>query len=54
MVVLTTSRAEEDVIRAYDLHANCYVTKPVDLAQFMKIVAQIDEFWVKVVTLPRK
>ena len=54
VVVLTTSRAEEDVIRAYDLHANCYVTKPVDLAQFMKIVSQIDEFWVKVVTLPRK
>src|SRR3972149_3301870 len=54
VVVLTTSRAEEDVIRAYDLHANCYVTKPVDLAQFMKIVAQIDEFWVNVVTLPRK
>ena len=54
IVVLTTSRAEEDVLRAYNLHANCYVTKPVDLAQFMKIVAQIDEFWVKVVTLPRK
>ena len=54
VVILTTSRAEEDVLRAYDLHANCYVTKPVDLEQFMKIVAQIDEFWVKVVTLPRK
>lgn len=54
VVVLTTSRAEEDVLRAYDLHANCYVTKPVDLAQFMKIVSQIDEFWVKVVTLPGK
>ena len=54
VVILTTSRAEEDVMRAYDLHANCYVTKPVDLAQFMKIVSQIDEFWVKVVTLPRK
>ena len=54
VVILTTSRAEEDVLRAYDLHANCYVTKPVDLAQFMKIVSQIDEFWVKVVTLPRK
>ena len=53
VVVLTTSRAEEDVLRAYDLHANCYVTKPVDLAQFMKIVAQIDEFWVRVVTLPK-
>ena len=54
VVILTTSQAEEDVVRAYDLHANCYVTKPVDLAQFMKIVAQIDEFWVNVVTLPRK
>lgn len=54
VVVLTTSRAEEDVLRAYDLHANCYVTKPVDLAQFMKIVSQIDDFWVKVVTLPGK
>ena len=54
VVILTTSRAEEDVLRAYELHANCYVTKPVDLAQFMKIVGQIDEFWVKVVTLPGK
>ena len=54
VVILTTSRDEEDVLRAYDLHANCYVTKPVDLEQFMKIVSQIDEFWVKVVTLPRK
>ena len=54
VVVLTTSRAEEDVLRAYDLHANCFVTKPVDLEQFMKIVAQIDAFWVNVVTLPGK
>jgi two-component system, chemotaxis family, response regulator Rcp1 len=54
VVVLTTSRAEEDVLKAYDLHANAYVTKPVDLAQFMKIVALIDEFWVNVVTLPGK
>ena len=54
VVVLTTSRAEEDVLHAYDLHANAYVTKPVDLAQFMKIVAVIDEFWVSVVTLPGK
>ena len=54
VVVLTTSQAEEDVLRAYDLHANCYVTKPVDLAQFMKIVELIDEFWVNVVTLPGK
>ena len=54
VVVLTTSQAEEDVLRAYDLHANCYVTKPVDFGQFMRVVRQIDEFWVKVVTLPRK
>jgi CheY-like chemotaxis protein len=54
VVVLTTSSAEEDVLKAYDLHANAYVTKPVDLQQFMKIVALIDEFWISVVTLPRK
>ncbi len=53
VVVLTTSRAEEDVLRAYDLHANCYITKPVDMEQFMKVVAQIDEFWIRVVTLPK-
>jgi CheY-like chemotaxis protein len=54
VVVLTTSQAEEDVLRAYDLHANCYITKPVDMEQFMKVVAQIDEFWIRVVTLPKK
>jgi len=54
VVILTTSRAEEDVLRAYNLHANCYVTKPVDLSQFLKIVALIDEFWVNVVTLPQR
>ena len=54
VVVLTTSRAEEDVLKTYDLHANAYVTKPVNLEQFMKIVALIDEFWINVVTLPRK
>ncbi len=52
VVVLTTSRAEQDVLAAYDLHANCYVTKPVDLDQFMKIVQQIDAFWIKLVILP--
>ena len=52
VVVLTTSRSEEDVLRAYDMHANAYVTKPVDLEQFMRIVALIDEFWLQVVTLP--
>ncbi len=54
VVVLTTSSADEDVLRAYDLHANCYVTKPVDLTQFMKIVCRIEEFWVRVVILPKE
>ncbi len=54
VVVLTTSNAEEDVLKAYDLHANAYVSKPVDLQQFMKIVALIDEFWFNVVTLPNR
>lgn len=52
VVILTTSQAEEDVMRAYSLHANCYVTKPVDLDQFMRVVQTIDDFWVSVVTLP--
>jgi two-component system response regulator len=52
VVVLTTSQAEEDVIRAYNLNANCYVTKPVDLEQFMRIVQAIEQFWLTVVTLP--
>lgn len=53
VVVLTTSRADEDIVRAYNLHANCYITKPVDFAQFMRVVQQIDDFWVNVVTLPK-
>ena len=52
VVVLTTSSAEEDIIKSYKLHANAYVTKPVDLDQFMKAVRQIDEFFVQVVRLP--
>jgi two-component system, chemotaxis family, response regulator Rcp1 len=52
VVILTTSRAEEDVLRTYQLHANCYVTKPVDLEQFIKVVKSIDNFWLTVVTLP--
>jgi two-component system, chemotaxis family, response regulator Rcp1 len=52
VVVLTTSKAEEDVLRTYDLHANCYVTKPVDLEKFMVVVQTIDSFWLTVVTLP--
>jgi CheY-like chemotaxis protein len=53
VVVLTTSKAEEDVIRTYNLHANCYVTKPVDLEKFIVVVKSIDMFWLTVATLPR-
>jgi chemotaxis family two-component system response regulator Rcp1 len=52
VVVLTTSKAEEDVLRSYELHANCYVTKPVDLDKFIHVVKSIDSFWLTVVTLP--
>ena len=52
VVVLTTSKAEEDVMRSYALHANCYVTKPVDLEKFIVVVQSIDRFWLTVVTLP--
>jgi two-component system response regulator len=53
VVVLTTSEAEEDVIRSYALHANAYVTKPVDFERFVSVVQQIDDFFVSVVRLPR-
>ena len=52
VVVLTTSQAEEDISRAYELHANCYVTKPVDLEKFISVVRSIEDFWVTVVKLP--
>jgi CheY-like chemotaxis protein len=52
VVVLTTSKAEEDVLRSYKLHANAYVTKPVDFDRFIEVVRQIDEFFVTVVKLP--
>ena len=52
VVVLTTSEAEEDILRSYDLHANAYVTKPVDFNRFIEVVRQIDEFFVTVVKLP--
>jgi CheY-like chemotaxis protein len=54
VVVLTTSEAEEDILRAYQLHANCYVTKPVHFKQFLKVVETIEEFWLTVVKLPKK
>ncbi|MGW6454290.1 response regulator, partial [Isoptericola sp. NPDC055063] len=54
VVVLTTSEAEEDVLRSYSLHANAYVTKPVDFDRFIQVVRQIDDFFVTVVRLPRR
>ena len=52
VMVLTTSSAEQDLQKAYNLHANCYVTKPVDLDQFLAVVRSIENFWFKIVTLP--
>jgi two-component system, chemotaxis family, response regulator Rcp1 len=52
VVVLTTSEAEQDIIKSYELHANCYITKPVDLEKFIEIVRAIESFWLAVVTLP--
>jgi two-component system, chemotaxis family, response regulator Rcp1 len=52
IVVLTTSKAESDVLRSYDLHANCYITKPVDVDAFFAVVRSIDSFWLAVVRLP--
>jgi CheY-like chemotaxis protein len=52
VVVLTTSRAEQDILRAYQLNANCYITKPVDFNQFLEVVRSIESFWLFVVTLP--
>jgi two-component system, chemotaxis family, response regulator Rcp1 len=54
VVVLTTSRAEQDVLRAYSHHANCYITKPVDFEQFLHAVRCIQSFWLMVVTLPHQ
>jgi CheY-like chemotaxis protein len=52
VVVLTTSEAEEDILKSYELHANCYVQKPVDLDKFMSIVGLIENFWLSAVRLP--
>jgi len=52
VVVLTTSSTEQDILRTYDLHANCYITKPVDLDQFIAVVKAIGEFWFAIVKLP--
>jgi chemotaxis family two-component system response regulator Rcp1 len=52
VVILTTSKAEEDILKSYDLHANCYITKPVDLDQFLDVVKSIENFWFSIVKLP--
>jgi len=52
VVVLTTSRDEQDILKSYDLHANCYITKPVDFEQFISVVRAIEDFWLSVVKLP--
>ena len=52
VVVLTTSKAEEDIMKSYNLYANCYITKPVDLDQFIEVVRSIEDFWLTIVRLP--
>ena len=52
VVILTTSKAEEDILKAYNLNANCYITKPIGLDQFIKVVKSIEDFWLSIVKLP--
>jgi len=52
VVILTISKAEEDILRTYDLHANCYITKPLDLTQFIIVIKSIEDFWLTIVKLP--
>ncbi len=54
IVVLTTSKADEDVVRSYDLHANCYISKPIDFERLIQVVRAIETFWISVVKLPPK
>lgn len=54
VIALTTSQAEEDITKAYDLHVNCYITKPPDLDQFFAVIRSIEDFWLKVVRYPTK
>lgn len=54
VIVLTTSKAEQDVARAYKLHANCYLTKPIQMDDFLKTIRSVEEFWLSVVRLPSK
>ena len=52
VVILTTSKAEEDIVKSYNLHANCYIAKPVDLNQFLEVIKAIEGFWMTIVKLP--
>ena len=54
VVIMTTSREEEDILNMYNLHANCYITKPIDFMQFIKVVRSIEDFWFTIVKLPSK
>ena len=54
VVIMTISQAEEDILRSYKLHANCFITKPIDLNQFIKVIKSIEEFWFSIVKLPPK
>ena len=52
IVILTSSQAEQDILRSYDLHANCYITKPLNVDEFMDVVKQVEQFWLTIVKLP--
>jgi len=54
VVIMTISQAEEDILKSYNLHANCYITKPLDLNQFIKVIKSIENFWFSIVKLPPK
>jgi two-component system, chemotaxis family, response regulator Rcp1 len=54
IVILTTSESEQDILRSYQLHANCYISKPVDLDGFLRVIQSIDSFWLSIVKLPRE
>ncbi len=54
VVILTTSKSEEDILKSYNLHANCFITKPIDLNQFVKVIKSIESFWLSIVKLPPK
>jgi two-component system, chemotaxis family, response regulator Rcp1 len=53
VVIMTTSKAEEDIVKSYNLHANCYIVKPIDLDKFIEVVKAVEDFWVSIVTLPK-